>query len=443
VTEKQIQALMQNLDNDLLAKELDDLMSDLEVDQDSITQKAFNKLNKEQLKVKRKRNRIYPIVAACLIMFIGVSNAYAGEISDFVRSFFNQRAIYSTVIDGSAYYLESPLQLDKESKLENVIFSKDKLEMNLSFSLTEDKLPEISVAAENGELYKPGGYGYNNNRLFLSFWNEAERNYVFSPSKELKLMIGDKSYSIHLAEGASVVGNGEIKPAEQTDIGWVNVGYQKTNQGVQILTSFTDKDLKLIGIGELAQNTVTNMFKNEKDMISGETYSMPTMTKPLLGYDKDKNVYTYNQAENVVGIPITEFESQAPVDKEIELQIPSLLVGYEKNFGDIDVAIPGLNEEKRIGQEIDLKLQKISLESIKRTSATTAELKFALNTGDTEGVAVRAVNLYSKDVQRGDSTWQGDVCTMRISFDEKLKDAKFNVGWPKFVVKGNWTLKIK
>jgi len=440
VTEKQIQALMQNLDNDLLAKELDDLMSDLEVDQDSITQKAFKKLNKEQLKVKRNRNRIYPIVAACLIMFIGVSNAYAGEISDFVRSFFNQRAIYSTVIDGSAYYLESPLQLDKESKLENVIFSKDKLEMNLTFSskVTED--PEISVAAENGIIYKPGGYGYDNDRLFLSFWNEAERNYVFSPSKELKLMIGDKNYSIHLAEGASVVSSGEIKPAEQTDIGWVNIGYQKTNQGVQILTSFTDQDLKLRGIGELAQKTVTNSFKNEKYIINSGTSSM---TNPLLGYDKDKNVYTYNQAENAVGRPITQYESQAPADKEIELQIPSLLVGYEMNFGDIDVAIPGLNEEKGIGQDIDLNMQKITLESIKRTSATTAELKFALNTGDTAGVVVREVNLYSKDVQSGDSTWQGDVGTMRISFDEKLKDAKFNVSWPEFVVNGNWTLKIK
>ncbi|WP_461392779.1 hypothetical protein [Desulfosporosinus fructosivorans] len=153
---------------------------------------------------------------------------------------------------------------------------------------------------------------YENDRLVLSFFNEAEQNYVFSPSKELKLMIGDKSYSIHLAEGAPVVGSGEIKSAEQTDIGWVNVGYQKTNQGVQILTSFTDKDLKLRGIGELAQKTVTNMFKNEKGIIGSGTSSK---TKPLLGYDKDKNVYAYNQAENAVGRPITEFESQAPVDK--------------------------------------------------------------------------------------------------------------------------------
>lgn len=438
MTEKQIQMLMQNLDNDLLGKELDDLMGDLEVDLDSITQKAFNKLNKARIKLKRKR--IYPFVAACLITVIGISNVYAAEISDFVRSFFNQKAIYSTVIDGSAYYLESPLQLDKESKLENVIFAKDKLEMNLTFPLTEDKLPKMSVVAANGEIYKPGGYGYDNDHLYLSFWNEAEHNYVFSPTKELKLMIGEKSYSINLTEGVPVVGSGEIIPAEQTDIDWVNVGYKKTNQGVQILTSFTDKDLKLVGIGEPAQKTVTKMFKNENGIIGSSTSSM---TKPLLGYDKDKNVYTFNQAKNAVGRPVTQFESQAPAGKEIELKIPSLLVGYEKSFGNIDVAIPGLNEEKRIDREIDLKLQKIILASIKRTSATTAELKFALNTGDTAGVAVREVNLYSKDVQRGDSIWQGDECTMCISFDEKLKDATFNVGWPHFVVNGNWALKIK
>lgn len=71
MTEKQIQTLMQNLDNDLLVKELDDLMSDMEVDLDSITQKAFTKLKKEQSKMKRKR--VYPIVAACLIIILSLS----------------------------------------------------------------------------------------------------------------------------------------------------------------------------------------------------------------------------------------------------------------------------------------------------------------------------------------------------------------------------------
>ncbi|GAB6180400.1 hypothetical protein JCM14036_17190 [Desulfotomaculum defluvii] len=438
MTEKQIQTLMQNLDNDLLSKELDDLIRGLDIDLDSITKKSFSKLNNRRLKMKRKR--VYPLLAASLIAIICISNAYAAEISDFVRSFFNQRAIYSTVVDGSAYYLESPLQLDEKSELKNVIFTKDTLDMSLTLPLKEDKLPEILVVTANGKIYKPGGYGDDKDGLLLSFWNEAEHNYVFSPTKDLKLMIGEKSYSIHLKEGAPVVGSGEIIPAEKTDIGWVNVGYKKIDGGVQILTSFTDKDLKLVGIGEPAQKNVTQMFKNENGIMSSGTSSM---TKPLLGYANDKNFYTYSQDKNAVGRPVTQFETQAPADKEIELKIPSLLVGYEKDFANIDVAIPELNEEKRIDREIDLKLQKIILQSIKRTSATTAELKFALNTGDKAEVAVREVNLYSKEVQSGESLWQGDVCTMRISFDEKLKNAQLNLSWPRFVVNGNWTLRIK
>ncbi|KLU64877.1 hypothetical protein DEAC_c32050 [Desulfosporosinus acididurans] len=440
MTEKQMQELMQNLDNDLLTEELDELMSGMDIDLDSITKKAFTKLNKEQSKMKLKRKRIYPIAAACLIIAIGASTAYAGEISDFVKSFFNQKVVYSTVADGSAYYLKSPVQLAEGSKLENVIFTKDKLEMNLTYPLKEDKLPEISVTTQSGKLYKPGGYSTDNGQLSISFWNEAEQNYVFTPSQELKLMIGGKNYTIHLTGGTSVVGSGEIIPAEKSNIDWVKVGYQKTAKGVQILTSFNDQDLKLESIGEPAQKTATDTFKNENGTTCGGTSSM---TNPLLGYDKHNHVYTFTEAKNAVGRPVTQFESQAPAGQEIDLKIPSLLVGYEKTLGHLEVPIPSLNEEKQIGQVIDLKLQKITLKSIKRTSATTAELKFALNTGNNPGVTVRDANLYSNDVQSGNSIWQGDECTMRINFNEKLKKAKFDVDWPTFVVNGNWTLKIK
>lgn len=437
MTEKQIQALMQNLDNDLLAKELDDLMSGVAIDLDSITQKAYTKLNKERLRMKRKK--IYFLVAASLVAIACITNVYASDISDFLKSFFNQKEIYSTVVEGEAYYLKSPLQLDKESKLETVIFTKDNLEMSLTFpTLTEDKLPDITVAAADGTLYKPGGYGYDNDCLLLSFWNEAEQNYVFSPTQDFKLLIGEKSYSIHLAEGAPVVGSGEIKPAEHSSIAWVNIGYQKTDGGVQILTSFTDKDLKLVNIGEPVQKDVTQMFKNENGIIGGGTSSK---TNPLLGYDNEHKVYIYERAENAIGSPVSQFESQVPAGKEIELKIPSLIVGYEKDFGSFDVAIPELNQEISIDQEIDLKLQKIALKSIKRTSATTAEIKFALNTGDAAEVAIREVSLYSSDVQSGDSVWQDDVCTMRLIFDQELKNINIDVSWPRFVVNGNWTLK--
>ena len=335
--------------------------------------------------------------------------------------------------------MKSPLQLDKESKLESVIFAKDTLEMNLTCPLKRDKLPEISVAGENGELYKPGGYSYDTNHLFISFWNEAGGNYVFAPAQELKLMIDKKSYTVRLTEGAPVVGGGEIKSAEPAAIDWVKVGYQKTKGGVQILTSFADKDLKLFGIGEPVQKTVTETFSNENGLTKSGTSAG---INPLLGYDKDNQVYPYNQAKNAVGRPVTQFEAQVPAGKEIALNIPSLLVGYPKNLGRLEVPIPGLNEEKQLGREIDLKLQKIRLESIKRTSPTTAELKFAVNTGDTPGVAVRKADLYSSDVLSGDSVWQGNECTMHISFKETLQDLKFEVGWPEFVVNGNWTLNI-
>lgn len=438
MTEKQIQALMQSMDQDLMARELDDLMNGIEIDLDSISKKAYQKLNKERLKMKRKR--FYPLVAASLIAVLGISNVYASEISDFVKSFFNKTAIYETVVDGSAYYLASPVQLDGESKLEHVILTKDTLDMNLTLPLTEDKLPDITVTAANGAIYKPGGYGGGKDSLLLSFWNETEQNYVFAPTKELQLMIGEKSYDIHLTEGASVVADGEIKPAEQNNIDWVNIGYKKTDTGVQILTSFSDEDLKLVGIGEPAEKDGTQTFKNENGIIIIGTSAM---TNPLLGYDKDKNMYAYSPDKNAVGRPIIQFVSPAPADQEIALKIPSIIVAYEKEFANFNVEIPSLNEEKIINQEIDLKLQKVVLQSIERTSATTAELKFALNTGDRKEVAVRGANFYSKDVQSGDSIWQDDVCTMKISFDKELKNAEMEVSWPRFVVNGDWTLLVK
>lgn len=439
MTEKQIHALMQSMDHDLMARELDDLMDGMEIDLDSITKKAYRKLNKERLKMKRKR--FYPLVAASLIAVLGISNVYASEISDFVKSFFNKTAIYETVVDGSAYYLASPVQLDEESKLKNVIFTKDTLEMNLTLPLVEDKLPDITVTAANDAIYKPGGYGYGvGDSLLLSFWNETEKNYVFSPTKELQLTIGEKSYDIHLTEGGAVVADGEIKPAEQNTIDWLNIGYKKTDKGVQILTSFSDQDLKLISIGEPAEKDASRMFKNENGIIS---IGSSAMTNPLLGYDKDKNVYAYSPDKNAVGRPVTQFVSPAPADREIALKIPSIIVGYEQEFDHFNIEIPGLDEEKSINREIDLKLQKIVLQSIKRTSATTAELTFALNTGDKKEVAVRETDFYSKDVRSGDSLWQDNVCTMKISFDEELKNAEMKVGWPHFVVKGDWTLIVK
>ena len=102
-----------------------------------------------------------------------------------------------------------------------------------------------------------------------------------------------------------------------------------------------------------------------------------------------------------------------------------------------------MNEGIILDHEIDLQLQKMVLQHIKRTSATTAELTFAVNTGGSNGVTVRDVDFYSKDVDSGESVWQGNTCTMTITFEEDLASASFDVSWPTFEVRGDWALMIE
>ncbi|SMP65151.1 hypothetical protein [Anoxynatronum buryatiense] len=438
MTEKQIQTLMQQLDNDLLAEEFHHTLGDLDIDVDAISQKTFAKLKKERLKMKRKR--MYPLLAASLVAVVCVSSVYASDISDFVKSFFPQKAIYSTVVAGEAFYLDTPLPLNESNKLETVMFTETGLEMTLTFPLAEDKLPEITVVTEDGHHYKPGGYGYEGDHLLLSFWNETDENYIFFPTNAFELIIEENSYAVRLTEGTSVVNNGEIKPAEETTIDWIRVGYQKTDHGVHILTNFDDPELRLVNIGEPMYREVTQMFKNENGIIGSAT---SPMTHPLLGYDDENNVYTYSLAQDAVGRPITQFEAQVPDGKKINLKIPSLIVGYQKTFDSFNVNIPEINEEVTIDREIDLNLQKMVLQSIKRTSATTAELVFGVNTGGSNEVTVRDVDFYSEDVFSGESVWQGNTCTMTITFEEDLTSAAFNASWPTFEVKGDWEMMIE
>ncbi|MEN1760251.1 hypothetical protein [Anoxynatronum sibiricum] len=440
MTEKQLQAFMQQLDNDLLDEELHPSMSDLEIDVDAIRQKTFAKLNKERLKMKRKR--LYPLLAASLVAVVCVSSVYASDISDFVKSFFPQKAIYSTIVAGEAFYLETPLPLDGSNKLETVMFTETSLEMTLTFPLAEDKLPEITIVTEEGHHYKPGGYGYEGDHLLLSFWNETDENYLFAPTNAFEMIIEENSYAVRLTESTSVVNNGEIKAAENTPIDWIRVGYQKTTDGVHLLTNFDDPELRLVNIGEPEYQDVTQMFINESETsIIGSSTS--PMVKPLLGYDDENNVYPYSMVENAVGRPITQFQAQVPEGKRIQLKIPSLIVGYQKSFDSFDVTIPEMNEGIILDHEIDLQLQKMVLQHIKRTSSTTAELTFAVNTGGSNGVTVRDVDFYSKDVDSGESVWKGNTCTMTITFEEDMASASFDVNWPNFEVKGDWTLMIE
>ena len=466
MNDKELQEFMQNLDLDLIEKELDPLWDGMDIDMEAITQKARDKFQKEHTRMKKRR--IYPFIAAALIAATSVTVVYASEISDFVKSFFNQKQIYSGVVEGDAFYLKSPIQLDEDNTLETVIFTKKKLEINFTNAMQGDVLSDLNLSiTSNGTAYAVGGYGKDSDRYFCSFYNETDGSYTFSPANSITFTIGQKSYEIELSEGESVVAQGEILPAQQqqpeadidTDIDidadtqdgensvepividWVNVGYQQTESSVQVLTSFTDKELLLVTIGEPAQTRVEKMDDYENGISNGTSSG----ANPLMGYDRDGNAYEFTWDETSMVRPVSLFESTAPAGLELNLVIPSLIVRYdfEKQFPTFNLDIPGLGETINLDREIDLGLQETILMSITRTSATTATLDFDLNTGDRKEVAIREAWITCENIKKVESLWEGNHCTITITFDENLQNTKFGLRAPSFVINGNWSLALQ
>lgn len=453
MNEKELSELMQNLDYDLIEKEIEELTRDIEIDMESISEKAHKKLKKENLKImKRKR---CPVVAAALALFLSVSSVsvvYGAEISEFVKSFFKQKEIYSTFVDGDAFYLESPVQLDENNRLESLIFTKGELTLRLTSDMKENSAADFEISVVGGDItYEPGGYSVDdNNKYLLVFYNKTANDYAsFLPTSHITLNIGNNSHAINLTEGKSVTAKGEIIPAKQPGNGdssaaavidWINLGFRETDKGVQIFTSFADEELKLTAIGNPSMQVVTSMFNREE----GASSSTSNLTDALIGYDKDNNAYEFNWDRNATGRPVTVFASNAPKDREIELKVPSLVVAYDyrKEFPKFNIDIPELNQEISLDKEIDFNIQKMVLKSIKRTSATTAELTFDLNTGNEKQVFIRSAMADADNVKIIECTWDEGICTMNITFDGDLKNTNMSIYGPAFVVNGNWSLTL-
>ena len=425
MNEKQIRNIIQSLDSDLLDKELDALMGEIDVDVDSILTKAQSKLEQEHKKMKKIR--LVPIVAAIVCVMIGTTVVYADEISDFLKSFFGKSTVYSTVVDGTAYYLETPVDLDSGGQLYAVMFTQSDLELVIDADFSD-----ISVAIGDGKEYEPDGYSRGPNGAEFGF-------YGLTPVQDIVVTLDGKPHSIHLTQAAAAVDNGNIIPAEPNPIDWIHMGYKRTDNGVQIFTSLADGDLKLQMIGSPVKREVKATFNNQTNSC-GSNHSP---TQPIAGYDKDGNVYEYVYEENPLAWPVTRFESNAPAGKEITLEIPGIIVGYGKIFTKFNIDIPLVGEENHPNKEIDLGLQKMVLQSIVRTSATTAELKFTLNTGERKEVSINDTSIDSADVLGGELLWKDDLCTMTVTFDEGLTQAELMVGWPSFLVSGDWVFIIK
>ncbi len=471
MNEKEIMDLINSIDNDLVDEKIDDLLNERgeSVSMDRIKEKAMNKITEKQVK-KSKINK-KTVIAAAIAATLTFSSVYAGEISQAIQSFFNKSMIYSTVVDGDAYYLPQEVKLNDKFTLLNVSVSNGCLDISvkpyekLADKETESLNVSVTPMDDKGIRYKVGGYGYNaeDGVMQFSFMNETENNYSINPFKDFIFSIDGSSYDISLVKAESIktagnlsVGKSEINTEAKVDTGKeISINKNKTTDlianvagmkeakdgktNIQLVAGFNDKDLKLRALGEPDLGEFLHEFKNYENGIIGS--SSGSTTKPITAYDKDNNAYTLHEPKNAVGRPITIFEINADQDTDLTVKLPAVCAGYEKSVAEISLNIPKEGEAS-VNKELDFIIQKANVKSIKRISEDTAVVEFELNTGSDESVYIMDMGAYSEDVIKAVTTIKGNTATMTMTFDKDTENIDFKFSWPNYVIKGNWLIEL-
>ncbi len=446
MSEDRISAMLRNLDDDLIEKEIDHLMDGAECDMESVKKKAYRKLEKYNKKT-RFRKRL-PYAAAICACFICINAVYADEISRAVKSFFNKTPVYSTMVDGSAYYLNAPLALDDSLVIDSFIVAGDRLEMRCTSKLGADVLEDMKIVPQDagGTQYVMGGYGKDgDNRYMFSFINGKEKNYNIKPFKSFDLVVGGKTYLVHLDPAQSLDSTQKLAAGETAaDIDLVTVGANSIEKngklGVQLIASFQDQNMKLRAFGRPVNATVQNTVENlEQGLVSHGT---PSQTETIYGTDQSGVRYKLEVPADAKARPVTTFETDAPQDSRLTINLPALLATYEKSIAGLAISIPE-DGEKIINSDIDMVAQKATVKSIKRLSPKSAELVFQLNTGDEEYVRISSFHVYSKDIKKISSEFSGDKAVMILEFDRDIDETELDISWPTFVINGNWTINMK
>ncbi|MFA7467962.1 MAG: hypothetical protein WCY82_06825, partial [Desulfotomaculaceae bacterium] len=140
--------------------------------------------------------------------------------------------------------------------------------------------------------------------------------------------------------------------------------------------------------------------------------------------------------------PVATFETDAPKDSRLSVNLPALLATYEKSIASLAISIPE-DGEKIINRDIDMVAQKATVKSIKRLSPQSAELVFQLNTGDEKYVGISSFHVYSKDIKKISLEFSGDKAVMILEFDRDMDETELDISWPTFVINGNWTINTK
>lgn len=425
MNDQKLHELMNRFD-DLMEQELEELMGDIEIDIDSISQKAHWKLRKGQKKVSKSK-KVIAIIAVSLVAVCSVTTVYASEISQFIQSLTNKTGVYGTVVDGPIYYLENPVALGEGQNLTQAMFQEHGLDIQLDFRNADG--PNIRIKIDGKEM-EPNGMGDYNHLTF----------YGVKPSSSFDLIVDEISYPVVLSTSQPIIDGNEIVEVESNDIQWLSMGYKKIPDGIQILTTFEDRSLELVFLEIPLKDRVTQSFeRNGENVIR---HSNHETLQSLVGTAPDGRTYVYSSDSNDMGRPITKYITDAPAGEEITLHIPGIAV-YKDINKEFSISLPEVGTKAKTEQTIDLGLQSMELQTIERTSDTTATLTFALNTGGENDVRVWQAYLESSAFEKSDLLWENGICTMNVTLDKSCNDFSLSVEGAYFIVDGNWVLSIK
>ncbi len=447
MNEDKLMQLLNSLDDDLVDKEIDKLLEGVEIDMKSINEQAHKKLNNQYKKANSRKRHFY-LAAACLGI-LSVTTLYARDISEAIMSFFNKTPVYSTIVDGDAYYLKESCTLNEHLTIESIMVSEGKLDMELTSDLSLDKLGDIHIIAKDNPsiVYFPGGYSYEDNKYSFSFMNETEQNYNITPFKEFDFIIAGNTYEVSLDEAVSFDANSKIYTPDTAKISveGVNIGAKIIDSNgkvnIQLITSFEDEKLKLSRLGKPKEISSHGTFENlgERGTIGS---SGSSEVEALYVLDEAGNHYTLDIPKDSKGRPVTLFETNAPKGKALTLKLPAIIASYHEQIDTLQVSIPK-EGEILINKEIDFKIQKARVKSIKRTSPTSAEIEFELNTGLNDKINLRSFNFYSTNLQKITAKFNSNKAVMTLVFDEKVAHADLEISYPYFVIDGDWVIDMK
>ncbi len=405
--------------------------------------------------IPRRPRAIYGYVAAVLLLFVSINTVYADDISQIIKSFFNKTPVYSTMVEGKAYYLKEPLELNKDLRVDSIVIAEGKLNMNLT-AQTNSAMNDVKILPKTtpGIEYIPECYGKDgDNSYSLSFKDAKERTTDIKPFQTFDLQIGGKTYPISLAEAKTLDASQKIavSDAAANKIDLVTVGANSTikngKQSVQFLVSFKNKDMKLAFLGQPEAGPSIHWYEDmcgkgpipEPGVLGG---AQSPDIEPIYAIDQSGVKHQLAAPKDVKVYPITNWGTDASPDNQLTVKLPALIAFWESRSTEFTVNIPKEGEQV-LNQELDLFAQKAVASKVKRLSPTSAELTFRLNTGANKNIIIQQFVLENPDIKKCKGQFNGDTAVFTLDFKKEIDTFSTYADGLAIIMKGNWTINLK